>query len=292
MSGASSSLVQLEGHGREELFADIDLSRTVGWFTSLFPVRLSPVADLGESLKAIKEQLRAIPDKGLGYGLLRYLAGEESARVLAGLPQARITFNYLGQFDAQFDEMALLDPAGESAGAEMDPGAPLDNWLSLNGRVFDGELSIDWSFSSQMFGEDQVRRLADDYVAELTALVDFCCDSPRHGATPSDFPLAGLDQARLDALPVALEEVEDIYPLSPMQQGMLFHSLYEQASSDYINQMRVDVSGLDIPRFRAAWQSALDRHAILRSGFAWQGSCSSPCRSSIDSASCPSPKRT
>ncbi|WP_164076139.1 condensation domain-containing protein, partial [Stenotrophomonas maltophilia] len=67
-SGASSSLVQLEGHGREELFADIDLSRTVGWFTSLFPVRLSPVADLGESLKAIKEQLRAIPDKGLGYG--------------------------------------------------------------------------------------------------------------------------------------------------------------------------------------------------------------------------------
>ncbi|MDU1801259.1 MAG: condensation domain-containing protein, partial [Pseudomonas aeruginosa] len=146
-SGASSSLVQLEGHGREELFADIDLSRTVGWFTSLFPVRLSPVADLGESLKAIKEQLRAIPDKGLGYGLLRYLAGEESARVLAGLPQARITFNYLGQFDAQFDEMALLDPAGESAGAEMDPGAPLDNWLSLNGRVFDGELSIDWSFS-------------------------------------------------------------------------------------------------------------------------------------------------
>ncbi|WP_254058969.1 condensation domain-containing protein, partial [Pseudomonas aeruginosa] len=151
-SGASSSLVQLEGHGREELFADIDLSRTVGWFTSLFPVRLSPVADLGESLKAIKEQLRAIPDKGLGYGLLRYLAGEESARVLAGLPQARITFNYLGQFDAQFDEMALLDPAGESAGAEMDPGAPLDNWLSLNGRVFDGELGIDWSFSSQMFG--------------------------------------------------------------------------------------------------------------------------------------------
>ncbi|MEI4533137.1 non-ribosomal peptide synthetase [Pseudomonas aeruginosa] len=275
-SGASSSLVQLEGHGREELFADIDLSRTVGWFTSLFPVRLSPVADLGESLKAIKEQLRAIPDKGLGYGLLRYLAGEESARVLAGLPQARITFNYLGQFDAQFDEMALLDPAGESAGAEMDPGAPLDNWLSLNGRVFDGELSIDWSFSSQMFGEDQVRRLADDYVAELTALVDFCCDSPRHGATPSDFPLAGLDQARLDALPVALEEVEDIYPLSPMQQGMLFHSLYEQASSDYINQMRVDVSGLDIPRFRAAWQSALDRHAILRSGFAWQGELQQP----------------
>ncbi|MDF5806437.1 condensation domain-containing protein [Pseudomonas aeruginosa] len=276
-SGASSSLVQLEGHGREELFADIDLSRTVGWFTSLFPVRLSPVADLGESLKAIKEQLRAIPDKGLGYGLLRYLAGEESARVLAGLPQARITFNYLGQFDAQFDEMALLDPAGESAGAEMDPGAPLDNWLSLNGRVFDGELSIDWSFSSQMFGEDQVRRLADDYVAELTALVDFCCDSPRHGATPSDFPLAGLDQARLDALPVALEEVEDIYPLSPMQQGMLFHSLYEQASSDYINQMRVDVSGLDIPRFRAACRSppwtGTRSCAVV---FAWQGSCSSP----------------
>ena len=133
-------LVQLEGHGREDLGGGLDLSRSVGWFTSLFPLRLAPAADLGASIKAIKEQLRGVPDKGVGYGLLRYLAGAESAQALAALPQPRITFNYLGQFDRQFDENALLVPATESAGQAQDPRAPLANWLSIEGQVYGGEL--------------------------------------------------------------------------------------------------------------------------------------------------------
>ncbi|MDR6358178.1 amino acid adenylation domain-containing protein/non-ribosomal peptide synthase protein (TIGR01720 family) [Pseudomonas psychrotolerans] len=275
-SGEASVLVQMEGHGREELFADIDLSRTVGWFTSLFPVRLTPAADVGESLKAVKEQLRAIPDKGLGYGVLRYLSGKANAQALASLPQARITFNYLGQFDKQFDEAALLAPAGEGAGAEMDPGAPLGNWLSINGQVYEGELSLDWAFSERMFDPAQMQRLADEYTAELEGLIGYCADPAHRGLTPSDFPLARLTQAQLDALPVAVGDVEDIYPLSPMQQGMLFHSLYEQGNGDYVNQMRVDVEGLEPQRFREAWQAALDAHEILRSEFLWQGSFEKP----------------
>ncbi|SNT56748.1 non-ribosomal peptide synthase domain TIGR01720/amino acid adenylation domain-containing protein, partial [Pseudomonas delhiensis] len=245
-----------------------DLSRSVGWFTSLFPVRLAPAEDLGESLKAIKEQLRAVPGKGLGHGLLRYLGGPESAAAMAALPQARVTFNYLGQFDAQFDEAALLLPATERAGAEVDADAPLDNWLSLNGRVYDGEFSLDWSFSREQFAEATLQRLAEDYQRELAALVEHCLQPRQCTLTPSDVPLAGLTQAQLDALP-AMEAVEDIYPLSPMQQGMLFHSLYEQGSGDYINQMRMDIQGLDPERFRLAWQAALDRHDSLRSLFIW-----------------------
>lgn len=99
----------------------------MGWFTNLLPVYLSPIADPGGSLKAIREQLRVIPDKGLGYGLLHYLTGEGSARVLAELLQERITFDYLGQLDVQFDEMVSLDLAGESVGVKMDPGVLLDN---------------------------------------------------------------------------------------------------------------------------------------------------------------------
>ncbi len=273
-SGDASVLVQLEGHGREDLGEAIDLSRTVGWFTSLFPLRLTPAADLGESLKAIKEQLRGVPDKGVGYGLLRYLAGEEAAARLAALPQPRITFNYLGRFDRQFDGAALLVPATESAGAAQDPCAPLANWLSIEGQVYGGELSLHWSFSREMFAEATVQRLVDDYARELHALIEHCCQEGNVGATPSDFPLAMLRQEQLDRLPLA--RIEDIYPLSPMQHGMLFHSLYEQASGDYLNQLRVDVHGLDPARFRAAWQAALDSHDILRAGFLWQGDLEQP----------------
>ncbi|HHW2246306.1 TPA: non-ribosomal peptide synthase/polyketide synthase [Pseudomonas aeruginosa] len=273
-SGDASVLVQLEGHGREDLGEAIDLSRTVGWFTSLFPLRLTPAADLGESLKAIKEQLRGVPDKGVGYGLLRYLAGEEAATRLAALPQPRITFNYLGRFDRQFDGAALLVPATETAGAAQDPCAPLANWLSIEGQVYGGELSLHWSFSREMFAEATVQRLVDDYARELHALIEHCCQEGNVGATPSDFPLATLRQEQLDRLPLA--RIEDIYPLSPMQHGMLFHSLYEQASGDYLNQLRVDVHGLDPARFRAAWQAALDSHDILRASFLWQGDLEQP----------------
>ncbi|GLU36611.1 amino acid adenylation domain-containing protein [Pseudomonas sp. NBRC 100443] len=266
-SGEASVLVQLEGHGREDLGGGLDLSRSVGWFTSLFPLRLAPATDLGASIKAVKEQLRGVPDKGVGYGLLRYLAGAESAQALAALPQPRITFNYLGQFDRQFDESALLVPAAESAGQAQDPRAPLANWLSIEGQVYGGELNLSWAFSQEMFAEASVQRLVDDYARELQALIDHCRD-PRHaGATPSDFLLAGLGQAQLDALPLDLASVQDLYPLSPMQQGMLFHSLYAREEGDYVNQLRVDVEGLDVERFRDAWQAVVARHEVLRAGF-------------------------
>ncbi len=98
----------MEGHGREELFDNLDVTRTVGWFTSLFPVRLTPEVSLDGSIKAIKEQLRGVPHKGIGFGVLRYLGDEASRAALSQLAVPRITFNYLGQFDGQFDETSLF----------------------------------------------------------------------------------------------------------------------------------------------------------------------------------------
>ncbi|MGB3126740.1 MAG: amino acid adenylation domain-containing protein, partial [Pseudomonas sp.] len=269
-SEQASTLIQLEGHGREELFDAIDLSRTVGWFTTAFPVRLTPEQDLAGSIKRIKEQLRSVPNKGIGFGVLRYLADAQTQQVFSQLPQPRITFNYLGQLDSQFDRGALFAPAVESVGSEQSPLAPLANWLVLNGQVYDGQFSLGWTFSDVLFEAATVQRLADDYIVELTGLIEHCSD-PAHGAvTPSDVPLAALTQAQLDALPVPCANIEDIYPLSPMQQGMLFHSLYQQGGGDYINQLRVNVQGLDVERFRAAWQDAVHHHDSLRSGFIWE----------------------
>ncbi|MDR0281376.1 MAG: amino acid adenylation domain-containing protein, partial [Paucimonas sp.] len=267
-TGQAHALVRLEGHGREDLFDDIDLSRTVGWFSNLFPVRLTPAADLGASIKAIKEQLRAIPDKGIGYGVLRHLGNDAARATLGGLAQGNIVFNYLGQFDGSFTaENALFAPSGESAGDGQDFAAPLAALLSLNGQVYGGELDLGWSFSSAVFERDTVQRLADDYAAELRLLVEHCTRDNVAGITPSDFPLVALTQAELDGLPVDAGQVQDLYPLSPMQQGMLFHTLFEQDAGNYINQLRVEVSGLDVPRFRAAWQAVVDNHDVLRSVF-------------------------
>ncbi|MBK4996151.1 non-ribosomal peptide synthetase [Pseudomonas sp. S37] len=269
----SDVLVQLEGHGREDLFDNLDLTRTVGWFTSVFPVRLSPQQTLDASIKQIKEQLRAIPDKGIGYGALRYLGDDQARAALAQLPSPRITFNYLGQFDGSFapasnaDAPAFLVPAEESGGASQSVEAPLDNWLSINGQVYGGELSLEWTYSRDMFDGTTVQHLADQFAAELQAIVEHCLEDTQAGLTPSDVPLAGLTQAQLDSLPIPAAQIEDLYPLAPMQQGMLFHSLLEQGGGHYINQMRVDVKGLDVPRFRAAWQAAVDRHEVLRANY-------------------------
>ncbi|MCO8165754.1 amino acid adenylation domain-containing protein, partial [Pseudomonas sp. 21LCFQ010] len=270
-------LIQLEGHGREDLFETIDLTRTVGWFTSMFPVKLTPQAALVDSIKQIKEQLRAIPEKGIGFGALRYLGSEASRRALAELPQPRITFNYLGQFDGSFNDenieqdSAFLTPAGEASGDPQSLEAPLGNWLSINGHVYGGELNLNWSFSRDMFAHATIQRLADEYAMELKQLIEHCSAETTAGVTPSDFPLVQLSQVQLDALPISARDIEDIYPLSPMQQGMLFHTLYQQEAGDYINQMRVDVRGLEVQRFRQAWQAALETHDILRTRFIWEG---------------------
>ncbi len=277
-TGDDNALVLLEGHGREDLFEHIDLTRTVGWFTSVFPARLAPAAELGASLKQIKEQLRAIPHKGIGFGALAHLGDEPTRATLQALPAPRLTFNYLGQFDGSFDAAsdALFVPTSESGGAEVNLQGPLGNPLALNSKVFGGELDLSWTYSGAMFDTATIQRLADDYVQELTALISHCCDTANRGVTPSDFPLAQLSQAQLDALVLEPQGIDDIYPLSPMQQGMLFHTLLEHGNGDYINQMRLDVDGVDPQRFRAAWQAAVDAHDILRSGFFWQGDLPQP----------------
>ncbi|MEK1939608.1 MAG: amino acid adenylation domain-containing protein [Pseudomonas sp.] len=269
-SGQGSALVQLEGHGREGLFDDVDLSRSVGWFTSLFPLALTPSADVAESIQTIKEQLRAVPNKGVGFGALRYLGDAEQQAALAALPQPRVTFNYLGQFDQSFAEDGLFAPASESVGATQGVHNNLGNWLSINGQVLNGELELGWTFSREMFDKTLIADLAEHYLHELQALIAHCLSSEAGGATPSDFPLAGFTQTQLQQLPFDLRQIEAIYPLSPMQEGLLLHTLLEPGSGIYMMQYCYSVdSAIDTERFRQAWQAVAQRHDALRTRFSW-----------------------
>ncbi|WP_370526513.1 condensation domain-containing protein, partial [Pantoea sp. Ap-967] len=273
-TGEPSIGLLLEGHGREDtLFQDMDLSRTVGWFTSLFPLRLTPEQAIGASIKRIKEQLRAVPDKGLGFGMLYHLADDSALRGQA-LPQ--VVFNYLGQVNAAGDGGQGLVPVGHARGAEVSPEALMEHELSLNGLVYEGQFTLGWRFSSERFDEATIQALADAYAQELTALVEYCAQPSHQGVTPSDFPLAQLDQAQLDTIATQPAAVQAIYPLSPMQQGMLFHGLGDDKREDYLNQMCVDVHHLDTQRFEQAWQQVTAHHDILRTRFAWQGGLAHP----------------
>ncbi|MCT4496446.1 non-ribosomal peptide synthetase [Pseudomonas sivasensis] len=274
-SGHDSALIQLEGHGRETLFDEIDLTRSVGWFTSAYPLRLTPVqieeaAGQGASIKAIKEQLRAVPHKGLGYGVLRYLADDLCKQAMAALPTADITFNYLGQFDQSFGSEALFHPLDESAGLAHDPDAPLPNALSVDSQVYGGELVLRWTFSRERHDANTIRELAEAYVAELYSLIAHCLKDDAGGLTPSDFPLAKLTQPQLDSLPVPASAIEDVYPLTPMQEGLLLHTLLEPGTGLYYMQDRYRInSALDPERFAQAWQAVIARHEALRASFCW-----------------------
>jgi non-ribosomal peptide synthase protein (TIGR01720 family) len=210
--GAHAVLLDLEGHGREEIFGDVDLSRTVGWFTSLYPVRLDPGGlDLPEALaggpalghlvKRIKEQLRAIPDHGLGYGLLRYL-NADTACELAGFAGPQIGFNYLGRFPAATS--TDWSGAPEALGMGGDPAARLAHAVDINAFTRDGAdgpmLVATWSWAPALIADADVQALARGWFAALQALVQHVLQPQAGGRTPSDLPLVKLSQAEIERL--------------------------------------------------------------------------------------------
>ncbi|MFJ8469693.1 non-ribosomal peptide synthetase [Streptomyces swartbergensis] len=262
--------VGLEGHGREDqLFEDLDLSRTVGWFTSLFPVALDlPEGDWGTVLKAVKEQLRAVPDRGIGYGALRHLAGDER---LAAAPLPGISFNYLGRFDWSTADAALVRAVPGGLDGAEDPAAPRPHLLDVVARVEDDQLEITWHYSGGRHREETVASLAEGMLRSLEEIVAHCAAPQAGGRTPSDFPLARLDQAAVDRVVGDGRGVEDVYPLTPMQAGMLFHSLMDPQGRTYVNQVQVVLHGVTDPHALAeAWQRTADANPILRTRLVWQ----------------------
>jgi len=190
-AGASFLLVDLEGHGREELFEDVDLSRTVGWFTIHFPVLLDlgKTSDPEEALEFIKEQLRLIPNRGIGYGLLRYINEDAPfAEKLRSLPQAEVRFNYLGQFDQLLPEPAMFALVREFSGPIPGERGSRSHLLEVNGGVVGAQLHIAWTYSKNVHRRSTIENVAQGFLAALRSLI-IHGKSPGAGAyTPSKFP--------------------------------------------------------------------------------------------------------
>ncbi|MEY9927497.1 amino acid adenylation domain-containing protein/non-ribosomal peptide synthase protein (TIGR01720 family) [Catenulispora sp. GP43] len=271
-AGADRVSVALEGHGREDLGDELDLSRTVGWFTSQYPVTL-PAGESGwaATLKDVKERLRAIPRRGLSYEALARLGSPaDSARALRDAPLPQVSFNYHGQWTAPQD--GDFTPAAGTLGRDIAPDEPLDHLLDVSALVADGELEFTWYYSDQVHEAQTVQRVADAMTAALAAIVEHCASPEAGGRTPSDFPLARLDQAGVDRVAGDGRDVEDLLPLTPLQEGMLFHRLVGGDEDVYVDQAALLLEGVSDPQaFAAAWQRVADRTPALRTSVVWEG---------------------
>ncbi|MBO1350491.1 MAG: amino acid adenylation domain-containing protein [Hormoscilla sp. GUM202] len=209
-TGKPELLVDLEGHGREQLFSEVDLSRTVGWFTTIFPVRLKlENSDRpSEALKSVKEQLRKIPQRGIGYGIQRYLRKKSHGDIIEATPQAEVSFNYLGQFDQMVGASPLCGFAKESPGQGRSQKGLRKHLLEVNSLVKSGELQVNWTYSENFHKHSTVEGLARGFREALKSLIAHCSDAEAGGYTPSDFAKVELRQAEIDEL-LLLAEIED-----------------------------------------------------------------------------------
>ena len=196
-TGRDSIVIDLEGHGREDALDAVDVSRTIGWFTSLFPVRLSqPDASPGGIITQTKETLRQLHDRGLSFGALRYLSPEAAVRqTLAQLPERQLLFNYLGQTDAITAGSSLFRLTGESAGPWRAAANRRSHLLDVLASVSDGQLRVQWTYSDRFHDAATITNIADSYAVALRGLIDHCAEAPTATMTPSDYPLADLPAA-------------------------------------------------------------------------------------------------
>jgi amino acid adenylation domain-containing protein/non-ribosomal peptide synthase protein (TIGR01720 family) len=204
-TGKRRLLVDVEGHGREDLFADADLSRTVGWFTAIYPVLLDlgESAQIDEALRAVKEQLRAVPNQGIGYGLLRYLGADaETREALGQLPPSEVIFNYLGQFDNNLTEASpAWGLASESIGSVRSPRQQRRYLLEITGSVSGERLHLTWKYSENIHKRATVERLANGFTHALQSIIKRQRAPANDGADASrGFPGIDLNQEKLDKI--------------------------------------------------------------------------------------------
>jgi amino acid adenylation domain-containing protein/non-ribosomal peptide synthase protein (TIGR01720 family) len=194
-------LITLEGHGREEILKPVNVNRTVGWFTTLFPVilDLSYAKDLARQIKEIKDHLHRLPNKGIGYGILRYLTPEEYKKDIEFRYEPRICFNYLGQFDRDLEEK-LFGIAAESPGQIVSPNSRQEFELQVSGIISKNRLSISIAYNRKQYKTHTIETLINHFKIKLEQVIAFCSEREEKELTPSDMDYKELSVEELDSI--------------------------------------------------------------------------------------------
>ncbi|NML37857.1 amino acid adenylation domain-containing protein [Chitinophaga sp. G-6-1-13] len=262
--GVATVAVELEGHGREDSWGDMDVSRTVGWFTTMYPVilRTDHAADPLYHLVTVKENLHRVPDKGIGYGLLRY-AGHHDFQM-----KPLIRFNYLGDFgDGRNNSEDRFSMSGVAHGADVYNGRTRDIILEITGMTANGRLQLSVEYSAQQYHQETITRLMDAYRKQLEVLVGLLSATTENRLTPVDLTCRdlGIDQVMQLGKKIPLE---DVYPLSPLQEGLYFHWVSNPSSPMYFEQVSYRLKGkLEPALLEQSYYMLVARHAVLRTHF-------------------------
>ncbi|MCK4259525.1 MAG: amino acid adenylation domain-containing protein, partial [Halanaerobiales bacterium] len=251
-TGEDVIAISLEGHGRENIIEDVNITRTVGWFTSQYPVifDMSSSEDISHIIKAVKEELRRIPDKGIGYGILRYLTQKSNQKHKLSM-HPEISLNYLGQFDMDVNT-GIFNISNASTGLAMSSEFERNHAIDVNGMIVGGSLRLDFSYNMHEFSHDTVQHIVDSYSKNIKNIIDHC-----------------MQQQEIDMS--KMKQFEKIYPLSPMQQGMLFHYLKDTKSIANFEQSELHLAGnLDIDLFEKSLNLLVQRYDILRTNFEYE----------------------
>jgi iturin family lipopeptide synthetase B len=275
--GSGGLLVELEGHGREEVLGEMNVTRTLGWFTTVYPVRLEAVEgeDWAESLVRVKEELRRVPNKGIGYGLLRYVrtGGRELLGLEAGTEaEADVIFNYLGDFGEGVGRKEggedWFGYSGEWRGRERagqeEEGS---GGVAVNGMIASGRLRLELSYSRRRYGKDQMAEWMRRYRKCLEEGIEKLRAEGRRHVTPSDLTYKGLRMAEVLALE-RVGEIEDVYGLSPLQEGIYYHWLSAPETTAYVEQVSYRIRGrLFLEALEESYRFLVSRHGVLRTSF-------------------------
>ncbi|MFJ6369362.1 amino acid adenylation domain-containing protein [Streptomyces virginiae] len=282
-----SLLVDLEGHGRVDRTGRHDLARTVGWFTTQYPVRfdldgldLDAAARGGDALAELVGRIHttvaSVPDHGTGFGLLSRLDPRTAAE-LSGLPRPRILFNYLGRFAGGTE--TPWQPAPEAGGlrADVDPAMPVEHALQIDAMAVDGAdgpaFTAVVTHPAALLTDAEADALVAAWGEALRLLAAWTGTPRPRRLTPRDLPLVRLTQPETDALAARHAGLCDVLPLSPLQEGLFFHSAFDTGAMDaYTGQIVLTLDGpLDEDILRLSCDRLLRRHTALRSAFTDQG---------------------
>jgi amino acid adenylation domain-containing protein/non-ribosomal peptide synthase protein (TIGR01720 family) len=264
--GLTQVRLMLENHGRDLTLDELDVNATIGWFTALYPLHLSREPGLHGQLNAIKQQVRKVPAKGANFGVLRYHTDL--------LPQANqcdqgdlLVFNYLGQFDESMGQESLFGIAQEKAGALVSDARQRDSLISFDGLISQGQLKFTVRFSEQQLSQQSMEQLGTYFEEAVEGLVAHCHNTVECQYAPVDFPDVSLSDKTLALIKSVPQRLLDVYPATPTQQGMAFHTLLAQDSDDnaYTNQIYFDLQGdLSVEDFASAWRKLVADNDIFR----------------------------
>ncbi|RAJ26890.1 non-ribosomal peptide synthase protein (TIGR01720 family)/amino acid adenylation domain-containing protein [Pedobacter cryoconitis] len=263
-------LLHLEGHGREELDATVDFSRTVGWFTTIYPVYMEyPSDSLPGLIKYVKEILRNIPDNGIGYLVNKYLqTGNRNTSEQE--VNARIVFNYLGQGDTDLKNNLFSIQTDAPGNNRASDDNRLYDW-DISGIILQKRLQMTIAYSKDQYNDETMQRLMSAYHTSLIELIAYCSDCTKETLTPADVTCKGLTINQLDVVQQQYV-IEDVCPLSPMQEGMLFHYLLNPDTENYFEQMTVKIKGsLQVSVVQQTMDALLERYGALRTIFLQEG---------------------